>query len=53
MGFVWLPRYCKTFSKKIENIKGDWNFCVFSNWPGANRVQEELADKNQSGRVYF
>lgn len=29
MGFVSLPRHCKTFSKKIENITGDCNFCIF------------------------
>ena len=29
VGFVWLPRYCKTFSNTIENITGDCNFCIF------------------------
>jgi hypothetical protein len=58
MGFVWrLPRYCNTFSRKIKNIRGDCNFCVpevaFCSWLGASNVQEEVADQNQPGRVYF
>jgi hypothetical protein len=27
--FVWLPRYCNKFSRKIKNIRGDCNFFVF------------------------